>query len=85
MVIIIELRLDLGIRGLKIALRTNLKSGPRFAEVCYRWDLNYGQVQMHRRVRRCFLRRVGAKIIFGQITFYFQNYFYKSVLLRVVL
>ena len=33
-VIIIELRLDLGIRGLKIASRTNLKLGPRFAEVC---------------------------------------------------
>ena len=26
-----------------------------------------------------------SKIIFGHITFYFQNYFYKSVLLRVVL
>ena len=31
-VIIIELRLDLGITGLKIALRTNLKFGPRFTK-----------------------------------------------------
>ena len=33
MVIIIELRLDLSIRGLKIALRTNLELGPQFAKV----------------------------------------------------
>ena len=33
-IIIIELRLNLGIRGLKIMSKTNLESGPRFAEVC---------------------------------------------------
>ena len=43
-VIIIKLRLDLGIRGLKTALRTNLESGPRFAKVwftqsCLPWFL----------------------------------------------
>ena len=32
-VIIIELRLNLGIRGLKIASRSNLESGPQLAEV----------------------------------------------------
>ena len=34
MVIFIELRLNFGIRGLKIASRANLESGPRLAEVC---------------------------------------------------
>ena len=29
----IELRLDLGIRGLRISSRSNLESGPLFAEV----------------------------------------------------
>ena len=33
MVIIIELQLNLGIRGLKIASKSNLESGPRFTKV----------------------------------------------------
>ena len=40
-VINIELRLDLGTRGLKIASTLNLKSGPRFAKV---WYSVWGQV-----------------------------------------
>ena len=38
MVIIIELRLNLCIRGLKIALRSNLELGTRFAEVWFKFE-----------------------------------------------
>ena len=34
-VFIIELRIDIDIRALKIASRTNLESGPQFAEVWF--------------------------------------------------
>ena len=42
-----ELRLDLGTKGLKLASRSNLKSGPQFAKVCfpYKGIININQLR----------------------------------------